>query len=83
MHGYRFLVTQDYEKTRDYAGDKYAGKAYDISQIRMKPPVPPEPKDMETLMGALLTNPDVPIRIADNLPEGVQAQYIPRQRTIM
>ena len=82
VHGYRFLVTQDYEKDGVTMQGTNIGKAYDISQIRMKPPVPPEPKDMETLMGALLTNPDVPIRIADNLPEGVQAQYIPRQRTI-
>ena len=82
VHGYRFLVTQDYEKDGVTMQGTNIGKAYDISQIRMKPPVPPEPKDIETLMGALLTNPDVPIRIADNLPEGVQAQYIPRQRTI-
>ena len=82
VHGYRFLVTQDYEKDGVIMQGTNIGKAYDISQIRMKPPVPPEPKDMETLMGALLTNPDVAVRIADNLPEGVQAQYIPRQRTI-
>ena len=82
VHGYRFLITQDYEKDGVIMQGTNIGKAYDISQIRMKPPVPPEPKDMETLMGALLTNPDVAVRIADNLPEGVQAQYIPRQRTI-
>lgn len=68
VHGYRFLVTQDYEKDGVTMQGTNIGKAYDISQIRMKPPVPPEPKDIETLMGALLTNPDVPIRIADNLP---------------
>lgn len=82
VHGYRFLITQDYEKDGVIMQGTNIGKAYDISQIRMKPPVPPEPKDMETLMGALLTNPDVPIRIEENLPEKVQAQYIPGQRTI-
>lgn len=82
VHGYRFLITQDYEKDGVAKQGTNVGKAYDTTQIRMKPPVLPEPKDMETLMGALLANPDVPIRIADNLPEGVQAQYIPRQRTI-
>ena len=60
VHGYRFLVTQDYEKDGVTMQGTNIGKAYDISQIRMKPPVPPEPKDIETLMGALLTNPDVP-----------------------
>lgn len=33
-------------------------------------------------MGALLKNMETKISIADNLPENVQAQYIPRQRTI-
>lgn len=82
VHGYRFLVTQDYEKDGVMMQGTNVGRAYDVSQIRMKPPVQPEPKGMETLLGALLANPDVPIRIADNLPEGVQAQYIPRHRTI-
>lgn len=82
VHGYRFLVTQEYEKDGVIMQGTNVGKAYDISQIRMKQPEAPEPKDMDTLIGALLTDPDVPVRIADNLPENVQAQYIPRQRTI-
>lgn len=82
VHGYRFLVTQEYEKDGVTMQGTNVGKAYDISQIRMKQPEVPEPKDMDTLIGALLTDPDVPVRIADNLPENVQAQYIPRQRII-
>jgi len=54
-------------------------KAYDISQIRTKPP---EPKPIQTLMGALLKDTETKVSIADNLPENVQAQYIPMQRTI-
>ena len=82
VHGYRFLVTQEYEKDGVMMQGTNIGKVYDVSQIRMKQPQVPEPKDMETLMGALLTDPEVPVRIAENLPEGVQAQYIPGQRAI-
>ncbi len=57
-------------------------KAYDISQIRMKQPEPPGPKPIQMLMGALLKDTETKISIADNLPEHVQAQYIPRERTI-
>ena len=57
-------------------------KAYDISQIRTKPPEPPEPKPIQVLLGALLKNPETKVSIGYQLPEKVQAQYIPRQRTI-
>ena len=57
-------------------------KAYDISQIRTKQPEEAEPKPMDQLMEALLTDSEVRIQIADNLPDKVQAQYIPNKRTI-
>lgn len=82
VHGYKFLVTNEYEKDGVKMQGTNVGKAYDISQIRMRPPETPEPRDTVVLLQALLTNSEVPIRIADNLPEGVQAQYIPRQRMI-
>lgn len=82
VHGYKFLVTNDYEKDGVMMQGTNVGRAYDISQIRMRPPEMPEPKSMDTLLRALLTNQEVPVRIADNLPEGVQAQYIPRQRAV-
>lgn len=37
---------------------------------------------MDQLMEALLTDSEVRIQIADNLPDKVQAQYIPNKRTI-
>ena len=37
---------------------------------------------MDQLMEALLIDSEVRIQIADNLPDKVQAQYIPNQRTI-
>lgn len=80
--GYRFLAGNEYEKDGVTMQGYAITKAYDISQIRMKQPEPLPPKSMEELMGALLTGADVRIQIADNLPEGVQAQYIPNQRSI-
>ncbi len=43
---------------------------------------PPEPKPIQMLLGALLKETEPKVSIAENLPENVQAQYIPRQRTI-
>lgn len=80
--GYRFIAGQEYEKDGEMAQGYAIVKAYDISQIRMKQPEVPEPKGMEELMGALLSGNEVNIQIADNLPERVQAQYIPNRRTI-
>jgi hypothetical protein len=82
VKGYRFLIGQEYEKDGVTMQGTTVGRAYDISQIRTRQPEAAEQKDMDTLMGALLANPDVPVRIADSLPDGVQAQYIPGQRAI-
>lgn len=80
--GYTFIADQKYEKDGEIRQGYVITKAYDISQIRTKPPEPPEPKPIQTLMGALLKDTETKVSIADNLPENVQAQYIPRQRTI-
>ena len=80
--GYTFIADQKYEKDGEIRQGYVITKAYDISQIRTKPPEPPEPKPIQTLMGVLLKDTETRVSIADNLPENVQAQYIPRQRTI-
>lgn len=80
--GYRFLAGNEYEKDGVTMQGYSISRAYDISQIRMKQPEPLPEKTMEELMGALLTGSEVRVQIADNLPEGVQAQYIPNQRSI-
>lgn len=82
VHGYRFIAGQEYEKDGVMEQGYTITKAYDVSQIRMKQPEPAEPKQLEELIGALLTQSGVNIQIADNLPENVQAQYIPKYRTI-
>lgn len=80
--GYKFLAGNEYEKDGVIMQGYSISKAYDISQIRMKQPEPLPQKSMEELMDALLRNSDVRVQIADNLPDGVQAQYIPNQRCI-
>lgn len=80
--GYRFFAKSEYEKDGVMMQGNPVVKAYDISQIRMKQPEEQSPKSIDELMEALLTNADVRIQIAENLPENVQAQYIPNQRTI-
>ncbi len=82
VHGYTFIADQNYEKDGEIRQGYVITKAYDISQIRTKPPEPPEPKPIQVLLGALLKNPETKVSIGDQLPEKVQAQYIPRQRTI-
>ena len=82
VRGYTFIADQNYEKDGELRQGYVITKAYDISQIRTKQPETPEPKPIQMLMGALLKNTETKISIADNLPENVQAQYIPRQRTI-
>jgi len=39
-------------------------------------------RSMEELIHAVLKDQPVRMQIADNLPEGIQAQYIPKQRTV-
>lgn len=82
VHGYTFIADQTYEKDGETRQGYAICKAYDISQIRTKQPEEPKPRPMGELMAALLKDTDTRISIADNLPENVQAQYIPRQRTI-
>ncbi|MCI9077077.1 MAG: hypothetical protein HFH10_15120 [Dorea sp.] len=81
-HGYTFIADQNYEKDGEIRQGYVICKAYDISQIRTKQPEPPEPKPIQVLLGALLKNTETKVSIADKLPENVQAQYIPGQRTI-
>lgn len=82
VHGYTFIVDQTYEKDGEIRQGYVVCKAYDISQVRTRQPEEQEPKPMGELMAALLKNSSTRISIADNLPESVQAQYIPGQRTI-
>ena len=64
--GYNFIVGQEYEKDGVIQQGYSIQKAYDISQIRTKQPEEAEPKPMDQLMEALLTDSEVRIQIADH-----------------
>ncbi len=81
-HGYIFIADRNYEKDGELRQGYVICKAYDISQVRTKQPEPPEPKPIQVLLGALLKDTETKISIGDHLPENVQAQYLPRQRTV-
>ncbi len=57
-------------------------KGFDISQMSGKPLEERPQRSMEELIHAVLKDQPVQMQIADNLPEGIQAQYIPKQRTV-
>ena len=61
--GYNFIVGQEYEKDGVIQQGYSIQKAYDISQIRTKQPEEAEPKPMDQLMEALLTDSEVRIQI--------------------
>ena len=54
------------------------GKGFDISQMSGKPLEERPQRSMEELIHAVLKDQPVRMQIADNLPEGIQAQYIPK-----
>lgn len=81
--GYTFFADQEYEKEDGSKGTGYTiTKAYDISQTRGQQPLPPQPHLPEEIIAALVEQSPVPLAIFDQLPQGVQAQYVPKQRTI-
>ena len=81
--GYTFFVDQDYTKDDGTRGIGYSiTKAFDISQTRGPQPVPPQTYLPEEVIAAMVEQSPVPLIISDQLPQGVQAQYVPRQRAI-
>ena len=81
--GYTFFVDQDYTKDDGTRGTGYnITKAFDISQTRGPQPIPPRTYLPEEVIAAMVEQSPVPLIISDQLPQGVQAQYVPRQRAI-
>ena len=54
----------------------------DITQTKGRPLEERPQRDIHTLLEAVLKNQNIRLQIADNLPDKIQAQYIPNQRTI-
>ena len=80
--GYTFFAEQEYEKDGIKANGYTITKAYDISQTRGPQPLPPQKYLPEEIIAAMVEQGPVQLAISDQLPQGVQAQYVPKQRTI-
>lgn len=81
--GYTFFADQEYEKDDGSKANGYTiTKAYDISQTRGPQPLPPQKHLPEEIIAAMVEQSPVQLAISDQLPQGVQAQYVPKQRTI-
>lgn len=79
---YTYIIQTEYEKDGVPKKGYAIGKGYDISETSGMPLEERSTYDVQTLLESVLKNQDVRLQIADQLPEGVQAQYIPKQRTI-
>ena len=80
--GYTAIVGQIYENNGRKASGYNIGKVFDITQTRGRPVSPPAHHEVEELIAAAIESSPVPIQISDSLPDGIQAQYVPKARTI-
>ena len=81
--GYTFYADQEYTKDDGFIGRGFSiTQAYDISQTRGPKVLPPQQRLPEEIIAAMVEQSSVPLAISDQLPQGVQAQYVPKQRTI-
>lgn len=79
---YTYIIQTEYEKDGVVRQGYTVGKGYDVTETGGKPLEDRPKQEIQTLLGAVFKNQSVRIQIADELPEGVQAQYIPKQRTV-
>lgn len=81
--GYTFFADSPYTREDGTLADGYTlVKAFDISQTRGPQPLPSQHHLPEELIAAMAENIPVPLAVSDQLPKGVEAQYVPKQRTI-
>lgn len=81
--GYAFFADSKYEREDGMMASGYEIlKAFDISQTRGSQPYPTQPHLPEEVIAAMIENSPVSLSLSDQLPQGVQAQYVPKQRTI-
>ena len=79
--GYTAIVGQVYENNSRKASGYNIGKVFDITQTRGRPILPPAEYQVDELIAATIESSPVPIQISDSLPDGIQAQYVPKNRT--
>lgn len=79
---YTYIIQTEYEKDGVTRQGYTIGKGYDVAETSGKPTEERPKQDIQTLLSSVLKNQEVRLQVADQLPDGVQAQYIPKQRTI-
>lgn len=79
---YTYIIQTEYEKDGVTRQGYTVGKGYDVSETGGKPLEDRPQQSIQTLLGAVLKNQDVRLQIPEQIPEAVQAQYIPKHRTI-
>ena len=82
VHGYTYIIDTKYVKDGEMRSGYAISKGYDITQTKGRPLEERPQRDIHTLLEAVLKNQNIRLQIADNLPDKIQAQYIPNQRTI-
>lgn len=81
--GYTFFAEQNYTREDGTPATGYTlAKAFDISQTRGPQPVVEASHEPEELLAALIESSPARLELSNQLPDRVQAQYVPRQRTI-
>ena len=81
--GYTFFAESKYQREDGTTGRGYdIVKAFDISQTRGPQVYPAQPHLPDEVIAAMIENSPVPLELSDQLPKGVQAQYVPAQKTI-
>lgn len=81
--GYAFFTESKYEREDGTTGRGYdIVKAFDISQTRGPQMYPAQPHLPDEVIAAMVENSPVPLALSDQLPKGVQAQYVPARKTI-
>lgn len=82
-NGYPYLVSDTYERDDGTMAQGYnIKKGFDVSQTRGRQPQPMQHKSVDELIAAIAANPPVKLQISDQLPEGIEAQYVPQSRTV-
>lgn len=81
--GYTFFVDQEYTKEDGTQASGYTiTTAFDISQTKGPQPVEQPPRHVEELLAAMIEQSPVRLEISGQLPDKVQAQYVPKNGTI-
>lgn len=81
-HGMTYMISTEYEKDGETRRGYTIGKGFDISQMTGKPLEERPQRTLPELIEAVLKDQPVRVQIEDTLPEGIQAQYNSRYRTV-